>query len=226
MYELMPVVDRIKDWNASIILVSSVLVVVLFTITKLTYPDFYRTTLYRMFVENFSGREVSKPTDVSSIEALTTIISLISISTMLFTVVCYMGVTKIGLTYGDEWKTMLLILGLFSAYNFSRGLINLFFGMVFRIQKYAANYNTLILDTERVLSLVYVPIFAFCPFVNALTAKILIWIAFGFTVILLLFQFVTFFFFLLKNKFLNHHSILYFCALEVLPILIIIKIAF
>ena len=161
MDELMPIIDRVKDWNASIILVMSVIIVVLFIITRMVYPDFYKMTLYRMFVENFSGREITKPTDVSSIEALTTIISLLSISTMLFAVICYSGVTAIGLEYGKEWKTMIFVLLIFSAYNFGRGLTNLFFGFLFRLEKYAANYNTLILDTERILSLVFVPLFAF-----------------------------------------------------------------
>ena len=226
MFDLMPVVERVKDWNASIILVMSVIIVVLYVIAHLKYPDFYRQTIYRMFVENFSGREVTKPTDVSSIEALSTIISLLSISTMLFAVVCYSGYTTIGLEYGSEWKTMLFILLIFSVYNFGRGLINLFFGFLFKLKKYAAIYNTIILDTERILSLVCVPLFAFCPFVSATTAKILIWIAFASVVLLVGFQVVTFFFLLVKNKFLNHHSILYFCALEVLPVLIVVKLAF
>ena len=226
MYELMPILDRVKDWNASIILIMSVIIVVLYIITHLKYPDFYRLTIYRMFVENFSGRQIAKPTEVSSIEALSTIISLLSISTMLFAFVCYSGLTTLPLEYGTEWKTMIYILLIFSAYNFGRGLTNLFFGFLFRLEKYAANYNTLILDTERILSLVFVPLFAFCPFVSATTAKILLLIAFVSVVLLIGFQFATFFFHLVKNKFLNHHSILYFCALEVLPILVVIKVAF
>ena len=226
MDELMPIIDRVKDWNASIILIMSVVIIVLFIVTRMIYPGFYKMTLYRMFVENFSGREVTKPTDVSSIEALTTIISLLSISTMLFAVVCYSGLTTISLEYGSEWKTMLNILLIFSAYNFGRGLTNLFFGFLFRLEKYAASYNTLILDTERILSLTFVPLFAFCPFVAVDTAKILLWIALAAVVLLVGFQFVTFFSHLVKNKFLNHHSILYFCALEVLPILVVIKLAF
>ena len=226
MDELMPVVYRIKDWNASIILIASVIVLILIIVVRMKYPEFYRSVLYRMFVENFSGREISKPTDVSSIEALTTIISLLSISTMLFAVICYSGRTAIVLEYGMEWKVILYVLLAFSAFNFSRGLINLFFGFLFRLEKYAAIYNTMILDTERVLSLVFLPIFAFCPFVNVATAKILIYIAFASVVLLVGFQFVTFFFHLVKNKFLNHHSILYFCALEVLPVLVVIRLAF
>ena len=226
MEGLMPIIDRIKDWNASIIVIASVIILVLVVAVRLKYPEFYRSVLYRMFVENFSGREISKPADVSSIEAITTIISLLSISTMLFSVICYSGTTTIDHEYGTEWKTMLYVVIAFSSYNFSRGLINLFFGFLFRLQKYAATYNTMILDTERVLSLVFLPLFAFCPFVNVATAKILIYIAFASVVILVGFQFVTFFFHLVKNKFLNHHSILYFCALEVLPVLIVVKLAF
>ena len=89
MYELMPIIDRVKDWNALIILVMAVVIAVLYIFIRMIYPDFYRMVAYRMFVENFSGREITKPTDVSSIEALTTIISLLSISTMLFAAVCY-----------------------------------------------------------------------------------------------------------------------------------------
>jgi len=186
MDELMPVVDRLKDWNASIIIILSVLILVLYIITNTKYPDFYRSVFYRLFVENFSGRQISKPSEVSSIEALSTIISILSISTMFFTVVCYSEITNISLEYGVEWKTMLYILLGFAAYNFSRGLINLFFGVLFRLQNYAASYNTLILDTERTLSLIFLPIFAFCPFVSAKTAKILLLVALVSAIIMLL----------------------------------------
>ena len=226
MDELMPVVDRIKDWNASVILVSSVITTILFIISRIIYPDFYKMVTYRMFVENFSGRQVTKPTEISSIEALSTIIALIAISTMIFSFICYSGVTTIKLAYGSELKTILIILLSFSAYNFSRGLINLYSGKLFKLDKYAAIYNTMILDTERVLSLIFVPISAFCPFVSPAIANILIWIAVGAGISLMIFQYVTIFFHLLKNKFLNHHSFLYFCALEVLPPLAVIKIMF
>lgn len=224
MNEVMPVVERFVDWNASIILVLSVIVVILFIIARMIYPDFYRLTMYRMFVENFSGRPVSRPTEVSSIEAVSIIISLLSISAMGFAVICYSGFTDINMVHGSEWKVMLIVLVSFSVYNQLRGLINLFAGFLFRLPDYAKSYNTLILDTERFLSIAFLPLFSLCPFVPAGVAKILIWIAIAVFVVMVLLQYVTIFFHLLKNNFLNHHSFLYFCALEVLPILITFKI--
>lgn len=226
MGELMPIVDRLKDWNASIILIASVIILVLYVGVQLKYPGFYRSVIYRMFVENFSGRPITRNIEVASVEGVSVIISLLSISTMIFAVICYSDMTKFELEYGGEWKVMLIVLLVFSFYNQLKGLLTLFFGKLFRLQVYAVRYNTLILDTERFLGLIFVPLFAFCPFVPDSAAKYLIWTAAVATLILVGFQFVTFFFHLLKNNFLNHYSILYFCALEVLPILIFVKLVF
>ena len=226
MNEVMPVIERYVDWNASILLVISVLVVILFILARMMYPDFYKQTIYRMFVENFSGRSVSQPTEVASIEAVTIIISLLSMAAMIFSVICYSGMTDINVEHGSEWKIMLFLLILVPVCNQTIGLINVIAGFVFRLQEYSHSYNTLILDSERLLSIIFLPIFAFCPFVSASTAQILIWIAFAFFVAMSILRYVTIFFHLLKNNFLNHHSILYFCTLEVLPILILIKVVF
>ncbi|MBO4614499.1 MAG: DUF4271 domain-containing protein [Bacteroidales bacterium] len=224
MNEVMPVVERYVDWNASIILVVSVIVVILFIVARMMYPDYYKLTMYRMFVENFSGRPISRPTEVSSIEAVTIIISLLSISTMGFAVICYSDLTGISMEHGSEWKVMLIVLVSFTVYNHLRGLINLFSGFLFRLQDYVRSYNTLILDTERLLSILFLPLFSMCPFVPAEVAKVLVWIAIALFVALVILQYVTIFFHLLKNNFLNHHSFLYFCALEVLPVLITVRL--
>ena len=224
--DAMPIIERTTDWNALIILASATIIAILYIITRLTFPDFYKLMVHRLFIENFSGRQITKPTEVSSIEALTIIISILSISTMAFTVVSYSDYTSLQTSSGSEWKSMIIAIISFSAYNFLKGMTNLFLGFVYRLQNYATSYNTLILDTERMLSFIFLPIFAFCPFVSHKAAQILILVAIIATVILVGFQFATFFSHLVKNKFLNHHSILYFCALEVLPILVVIKLVF
>ncbi len=224
MNEVMPVIERYVDWNASIILVNSVIVVILFIVSRMMYPDFYRLVVYRMFVDNFSGRPLSRVTEVSSIEAITIIISLISLSTMGFAVICYSDLTSVKMEHGREWVIMLIVLLSFTVYNHIRGLINIFAGKLFRMQEYVRRYNTLILDTERLMSLLFLPLFSLCPFVPAVVAKALICIAIAIFVVLVTLQYVTIFFHLLKNNFLNHHSFLYFCTLEVLPVLITIKL--
>lgn len=222
----MPVVDRFCDWNASIILVFAALIFILLIVARSIYPNFYRYILYRMFVENFSGRKFSRPTEVSSIEAVTIIISLLSMSAMFFAVICYSGVAEINVEHGSEWKLALVILLSLSFFNQFVGLINLFSGMLFHMQEYAKSYNTLILDSERLLSILFLPLFLLCPFVPANVAVVLLWIAFVVFLSMTILRYVTIFFHLLKNNFLNHHSFLYFCTLEVLPILIIIEITF
>ena len=224
MNEVMPVIERYVDWNASILLVISVIVVILFIAANMMYPDYYRLTMYRMFVDNFSGRPISRGTEVSSIEAITVIIALLSISAMGFAAICYSDLTNVNMEHGSEWKTMLIVLVSFTAYNHLRGMINLFAGFLCRLQEYARSYNTLILDTERLMSILFLPLFSLCPFVPAPVAKLLVWIAIAIFVGLVIFQYVTIFYHLLKNNFLNHHSFLYFCTLEVLPVLITIKL--
>ncbi len=224
MDELMPVVGRYVDWNAAIILIIATIIVVLFIVARSLYPDYYRLMMYRMFVDNFSGRPATRFTEVSSIEAVTIIISLLSISAMGFAAICYSDLTSVSMEHGHEWKVMIIILLSFTVYNHSRGLINLFAGFLFRLPEFAKSYNTAILDTERMLSILFLPIFSVCPFVPAATAKVLIWIAIAIFVSLVILQYITIIFHLLKNNFLNHHSILYFCTLEFLPILIVLKL--
>ena len=224
MDELMPVVGRYVDWNAAIILIIATIIVVLFIVARSLYPDYYRLMMYRMFVDNFSGRPATRVTEVSSIEAVTIIISLLSISAMGFAAICYSDLTSVSMEHGHEWKLMLIILLSFTVYNHSRGLINLFAGFLFRLPEFAKSYNTAILDTERMLSILFLPLFSLCPFVSAEMAKIFVWIAIAVFVVMVVFQYITIIFYLLKNNFLNHHSILYFCTLEFLPILIVLKL--
>ncbi|MBR3945538.1 MAG: DUF4271 domain-containing protein [Bacteroidales bacterium] len=224
MDELMPVVGRYVDWNAAIILIIATIIVVLFIVARSLYPDYYRLMMYRMFVDNFSGRPATRVTEVSSIEAVTIIISLLSISAMGFAAICYSDLTSVSMEHGHEWKVMIIILLSFTVYNHSRGLINLFAGFLFRLPEFARSYNTAILDTERMLSILFLPLFSLCPFVSAEMAKIFVWIAIAVFVAMLVFQYITIIFYLLKNNFLNHHSILYFCTLEFLPILIVLKL--
>ena len=224
MDELMPVVGRYVDWNAAIILIIATIIVVLFIVARSLYPDYYKLMMYRMFVDNFSGRPATRVTEVSSIEAVTIVISLLSISAMGFAAICYSDLTSVSMVHGHEWKLMLIILLSFTAYNHSRGLINLFAGFLFRLPEFAKSYNTAILDTERMLSILFLPLFSLCPFVSAEMAKIFVWIAIAVFVVMVVFQYITIIFYLLKNNFLNHHSILYFCTLEFLPILIVLKL--
>lgn len=224
MDELMPVVGRYVDWNAAIILIIATIIVVLFIVARSLYPDYYKLMMYRMFVDNFSGRPVTRVTEVSSIEAVTIVISLLSISAMGFAAICYSDLTSVSMVHGREWIVMLVVLLSFTVYNHFRGLINLFAGFLFRLPEFAKSYNTAILDTERLMSILFLPIFSVCPFVPAATAKVLIWIAIAIFVSLVILQYITIFFHLLKNNFLNHHSILYFCTLEILPILIVLKL--
>jgi len=224
MDELMPVVGRYVDWNAAIILIIATIIVVLFIVARSLYPDYYRLMMYRMFVDNFSGRPATRVTEVSSIEAVTIVISLLSISAMGFAAICYSDLTSVSMEHGHEWKLMLIILLSFTVYNHSRGLINLFAGFLFRLPEFAKSYNTAILDTERMLSILFLPLFSLCPFVSAEMAKIFVWIAIAVFVVMVVFQYITIIFYLLKNNFLNHHSILYFCTLEFLPILIVLKL--
>ena len=224
MDELMPVVGRYVDWNAAIILIIATIIVVLFIVARSLYPDYYKLMMYRMFVDNFSGRPATRVTEVSSIEAVTIVISLLSISAMGFAAICYSDLTSVSMVHGREWIVMLVVLLSFTVYNHSRGMINLFAGFLFRLPEFARSYNTAILDTERMLSILFLPLFSLCPFVSAEMAKIFVWIAIAVFVAMLVFQYITIIFHLLKNNFLNHHSILYFCTLEILPILIVLKL--
>ncbi len=226
MDNIMPVIVRDTDWSAMLMLIVSAVIIILLIATQLIYPDYYRTTLYRMFVENFSGRQITKRTEISYIVVISTVESFLSLSAMAYGLICYSGITSINISDGNEAKTFLLIIGICIAYTFLKLFINYILGEVFRLSSYAKSYNTLILDTERILGLTFIPIVAFCPFVSLITAKILIWIGLVLTVLFVGFQFVTFFLHLLKNKFLNHQSILYFCGLEVMPVLILIKLIF
>ena len=134
MDELMPVVGRYVDWNAAIILIIATIIVVLFIVAKSLYPDYYKLMMYRMFVDNFSGRPATRVTEVSSIEAVTIVISLLSISAMGFAAICYSDLTSVSMVHGREWIVMLVVLLSFTVYNHFRGLINLFAGFLFRLR--------------------------------------------------------------------------------------------
>lgn len=226
MDELMPIIERPTDWCATIILIISTIITCLLITIRILFPDYHKLILYRMLVENLSGRQVEKHIDTSTQIVISSIGSLLSLSAMIFTAIYYSGKTNINVSYGNEWKVLLLTIAAILAYNICKLVLNKIIGTIFRLEPYTNSYNSLIVDTEKILGLVYLPIFLFCPFVSTSIANVLIWIALIITIIVIGFQFVTLFLHLLKNKFLNHYSFLYFCALEVLPILVIIKLLF
>ncbi len=226
MDELMPILERPVDWCATIILVIATIITCLLITIKILFPDYYKLVIYRMLIENLSGRQVEKHIESSTQTVISITGTVLSVSAMLFTAICYSGKTNINISYGNEWKILLLSLAAVLSYNICKLVLNKIIGSIFRIETYTDSYNSLILDIEKILGLAFLPIFLFCPFVSSSTVIALIWIALIITIIVIVFQFITLFLHLLKNKFLNHYSFLYFCALEVLPILIIIKLLF
>ncbi|MCF0205784.1 MAG: DUF4271 domain-containing protein [Bacteroidales bacterium] len=224
--DIMPVLVRETDWNSILVLGVSLVIILLQIGIKLTFPDYYKSVIYRMTVENLSGRQANNTTEASSLLAVTSAITFLTISMAIYEIIAYSGRTSVSPFFGYEWSVFLFIFIGVTAFNFCKLIINKIIGNLFHIEKEAANYNTLIIDTEKITALFIFPIAAFCPFVPINISRIFIWILLGISGLLLVFQYVTFFLHLLKNKFLNHYSILYFCSLEILPILVLIHLGF
>lgn len=214
------IIDKLPNHECIIIAIAGILIFFLIAVMRGEYRGYYSELFYRIFVESLSKREFNRQLEVSIPYTISLVIAAFSISASIFASYSL----KITQTTSQSWITILMIILGVCFYTILKLLINLAIGYTFGIEKHTAKYNRMIIDITKAVGLLCYPFFIFIPFIPKIGGNILSVILFSIIGLFLAFEFISYFRYLLKNKFFNHYSILYFCILEILPTIALIKL--
>lgn len=223
--DLMPVIERSTDANLIVILISSLLIFLLLLAVKVFYTGYYQDLFYLLRRSESDGTSFFSESNTSQIQAgiITQVASILSITTALFTISAY---TDVDLNPGafSPIVHFFITLGLVVAFVYFRILIFKLFAWVFDFTKPVNTYITYVLNILKVFGIIIFPIFIVMPFINIDTRIGLTITILSITLISVSIQYYVYFANTIKIKFFNHYSILYFCTLEILPSLFLLKL--
>lgn len=223
--DLMPVIERSTDANLIVILISSLLIFLLLLAVKVFYTRYYQDLFYLLRKSETVGTSFFSESNTSQIQAgvITQIASVLSIATALFTISAY---TDVDLNSGTYIPIIhfFIILSFVLAFVYFRILIFKLIAWVFDFTKPVNTYITYILNILKVFGIIIFPIFIVIPFININTRIGLTIIILSLALISTSLQYYVYFTNTIKIKFFNHYSILYFCTLEIIPSLFLLKL--
>ncbi|HOZ30575.1 MAG TPA: DUF4271 domain-containing protein [Bacteroidales bacterium] len=221
----LPVIERQSDNNQIVICVSALIIIILLLIVKLLFDGYFKIVISSVFRNEVTTRNIDESNyALNQASLITGIITIISITTALFSCVAYF--TKFNFIQGhNSWLVFLSILSIVICYTFYYKISLSLLGWILDLQQLTSKYSKVTSDIFRLIGLVIFPFFLVISFSevwmqNYLVYSMLIIIVLAFTIRLYNFLLTIF-----KIKFLNHYTILYFCVFEILPILFIVKIA-
>ncbi len=194
----------------------------LYTVVKVVHQGYYHRLFYVLFKQEYSATSFNE-SNSSFINAGYYILfgSALSIASMIFVALGYRSDFSHYFESQNVITTGLIILGSVLVYFLVKWLIYSFWGWLFEFSELSQNYINHFFYNQRALGIIIFPIFFVCPFVPESVRNILIYIAIGVVVVSTLYAFYTFWRYTMKIKFFNHYAILYFCAFEILPILVV-----
>jgi hypothetical protein len=218
----MPVLIRNTDYNQIIISIISFLVVTLIIIIKVVFKGYYSNLFISVWRPDSSARKSYESGTGVIASTLSQIAAVLSVTASVMVVMAYFKVpNKLNLS-----PFLFLIISLVSTtayYLFNKAVI-FFLGFVADISEQASLYSRMKSDYYKVMSLILIPFFVFFPHSAPIFYKTLIIAIAVVAAISVLMNVFSFFSYLFKIKFLNHYAILYFCILEILPALIVVKL--
>ncbi len=219
----MPVIERHTDYNQVVLSVSAFVVVLLLLTVKLLFKDYFRHLFINVFRSDVSAKNFSESNSAgnqaSFITGVTAILS--TGSAIMALIVYYSGIGSVNI------KPALLLLittGSVIAFVALYKISLWFLGSILDIPDITKTYSDMTSDIFRVMGIIIFPLFIILPFSDLWAQKVLIISIIAIIAIALTVRVYGFFNFLIKIKFFNHYAILYFCVLEILPVLFVVKI--
>lgn len=221
----MPVLERHFDMNLVVITISAFVVMILLLLVKLLFKSYFQNLFINVFRYDVSASQLVE-SNSAGIQAsvLTSLASIISIGNALMCVAIYYNASVFSKTINSVLLLSILI-GSVAAFLFFYKIVLGLLGWILEISEIAKSYSDMISDIFKVLGIILFPIFLLLPFADLWMQKFLIFSIIASISIALLVKIFGFFKIMTKIKFFNHYAILYFCTFEILPILLIVKIA-
>lgn len=218
----MPVLVRNTDYNQIVISVISFLVVCLIIVVKLSFKGYYSNLFTSVWRPDSSVRKSWESGTGVIASTLSGIAAILSVTaTVMVVMVYFMIPDKLNLS---PFAFLTISLLSTTAYFLFYKIVLSFLGYVIDISEHAHFYSLMKSDYYKVMSLLLLPLFVIFPHSDPIMYKTLIIAIAIIAVLSLLINIFSFFSYLIKIKFLNHYAILYFCILEILPLLVVAKL--
>ena len=218
----MPVLIRNTDYNQVVISVISFLVISLIIVVKVAFKGYYSNLLNSILRPDSSARKQYDSGSGVIASTLSGIAAILSVTaTVMIVLVYFMIPDKLNLS---PFSLLLISFASSAAYYVFYKASLAFLGYVVDVSEQASFYSTMKSDFYKVMSLLLLPLFVIFPHSDPIMYKSLIITIAIIAVLSLLMNVFSFFSYLIKIKFLNHYAILYFCILEILPLLVVAKL--
>jgi hypothetical protein len=218
----MPVMIRNTDYNQVVISVISFLVICLIIAVKVAFKGYYTNLFISIWRPDSSARKQYDSGTGVIASTLSGIAAILSVTATVMVVMVYFRIpSKLDLS---PLAFLLISLASSAAYYVFYKTSLTFLGYVVDVSEQAAFYSTMKSDYYKVMSLLLLPLFVIFPHSDPMMYKALVIAMAVVALIIFLINIFSFFSYLIKIKFLNHYTILYFCILEILPLLVVAKL--
>ena len=218
----MPIIERNFNDSSLILSIIAFVVFCLIITIKLTNQNY----LHNLIKSTLRFEDLQKTKQKSNSSALLNIatisIPILNISATIMMIITYFKIPVFNIT--NSFTLIFIIIFAVVVYLFLTKTNLILIGNLTNMITYATDCTLIRFNNLKVLSLFLLPVFLLFPFVNTKMQSYLVVAAILVLVIIFLIKIISFFIYLFKIKFLNHYSILYFCTLEILPLLIVCKL--
>ncbi|HOE39738.1 MAG TPA: DUF4271 domain-containing protein [Bacteroidales bacterium] len=218
----MPIIERNFNDSSLILSIIAFVVFCLIITIKLTNQNY----LHNLIKSTLRFEDLQKTKQKSNSSALLNIatisIPILNISATIMMIITYFKIPVFNIT--NSFTLIFIIIFAVVFYLFLTKTNLILIGNLTNMITYATDCTLIRFNNLKVLSLFLLPVFLLFPFVNTKMQSYLVVAAILVLVIIFLIKIISFFIYLFKIKFLNHYSILYFCTLEILPLLIVCKL--
>ncbi|MDR2835407.1 MAG: DUF4271 domain-containing protein [Bacteroidales bacterium] len=216
---------RDYDFNEIIIIFSiSCIILILLLFLNIENKKYYTTKINELWI--FNTNTGNRASIFSLNETLSLSISSLSLSLVFFEIINYSNILDISDKF-TSFELIIIILSIIILFYSIKKIIIILLGFIFNKTNEVSIYqkfNTILIEF---IGILLFPFVAIIPFINKTVNNNIFFyfIVFLLFIIIIFILFKTLFFFYktVQNKFFNYRIFLYFCAIEIIPYLIIVK---
>lgn len=215
----LPIIERHLDYRQVIVSAAVIVALLILLFIKLNFGNYFKNLFQSLFHGDLSTRltDRSRPLN-NKMQNIFLVAAVVSHACTLFVIVAYHP--KLSLKANISNLTLFAAcLAVVSFYMLYVRLVMTLIGNIFSAHKFAAMYCKAKIDIFNIASILLLACVVFFPF---MTANIRFIMAIYLIVIVLasyVVQAVIYFFYSVKIKFFHLHTFLYFCAVEIIPVL-------
>lgn len=213
--------NKTKYKASNISLLACFLAIIIVSYVKFTYPKYVNN----IFDAIFSYRETAKMFQEKNLRVIRgsiILFSLFLITTSLFLLQIYNFYKLDFLHCSEPIKYLTITIGLIIIY-ISKSILIRLCGYIFNTKQEAKEYIHTIFTYNKIYGIIIIPIICFMPYTALLVKQILIITGLSIALLIFILRLFRGIWILFKKQLSIFYMILYLCALEILPLLLLLK---